>query len=109
MRVKIRLHMLWVMLLLGTLLSYNLDLECVLADHGTGCQTVCQESAEDSCADPVMGSPPVIALPTRPFVYQAFLAEIFLYTAEPVEAHPYTDQTWFRSVGLRAPPLSLLV
>ena len=109
MRVKIRLHVLWVMLLLGTLLSYNLDLEGVLADHGTGCRTVCQESAEDSCADPVMGSPPIIALPTRPFVYQAFLAEIFLYTAEPVEAHPYTDQTWFRSVGLRAPPLSLLV
>ena len=103
--VRVRLNISFLLVLLALFVSYNLDLECVLADHGV-CQQVCQESAEDICAEPSFGSPAIVALGSRVFVFQWFALEtctrVIITYQEPLPSGPGL----LSSVGLRAPPHS---
>lgn len=101
-----RLHSFLLLLLLGVLFSYNLDLECFLAPTDTVCQAACLESGEDNCSDPLIGSSPGSALPTSEFqlsfsaVQPTDCALSFPPIAPPLESSVHLP------VGLRAPPQS---
>jgi hypothetical protein len=101
--MKLRLNIWFVFILLGLLLSYNLDLECLSAGNGA-CQQVCQEAAEDVCAEPSFGSAPLAALPSRPFHFETFLVQAPGLPAtifqEPKPSGPGSPLP----LGLRAPP-----
>ena len=88
-------------------MSYNLDLECLLASDGV-CQPVCQESVEDICAEPSFGSTPAVAILPRPFVFQAFSGLECTLTGvasqDPLPSVPGLSLP----VGLRAPPQTFL-
>ena len=102
--VKVRPGKWFIWVLLGVLLSYNLDLECFLEGE-SGCQLLCQEATEDLCLEPALSAGPPPTLPVRYFVLQVY----------PTEVDPeftFLDYEWAlpRSqmaslpVGLRAPP-----
>lgn len=71
--MKIRLNIGLTLVLLGLLLSYKLDVECILG--GRQCRQMCQQSATDMCADPSYGSHYEVALPVRPSVLQPYIVE----------------------------------
>jgi len=85
-------------------MSYNLDLECISAGDGA-CQQVCQEAVEDVCAEPSFGSATMVALPSRPFHFQAFLvqAAVLPYTTFQEPIMP-SGPGLLLPLGLRAPP-----
>lgn len=99
-----RLNICLLFALLGLVLSYNLDLECLLATQDNACEVACQESIEDTCADPSLGSAPPAVLPSRPFSLPAFLAEQM--ELQPVDSgwDSPRDPAAFLPLGLRAPP-----
>ena len=101
--MTLRLNIWFVFLLLGLLLSYNLDLECLLDDQGV-CRQVCQESVEDICAEPSFGSPPVVALPTRTFVFQSIVVEATSWSHH-ISRDPLPSRPPSCSSRLRAPPV----
>lgn len=85
------------------LVSYNLDLECLLADDGA-CRQVCQEASEDICAEPSFGSSPAVAILPRPFVFQ-FFTGVECTLAQAVSQNPLPSAPGLSlPVGLRAPP-----
>lgn len=94
-------------LLLGLLLSYNLDLECFL-DRGTSCQQLCESVADDICAEPSYWSSHQIALPSRPFEYQAYLTERVVWLAPAASDPRPTGPRLTASLRLRAPPKTLV-
>ena len=102
--MKARLNISFLLVLLALFVSYNLDLECLLSDHGV-CQQVCQESGEDICTEPSFGSSLVmVALGSRAFVFQWHVLEphsqVIIVYQEPLPSGPGL----LSSVGLRAPP-----
>lgn len=102
-RVRVRLNISFLLVLLALFVSYNLDLECVLADHGV-CQQVCQESAEDICAEPSFGSPAIVALGSRVFVLQWLALETRTQAIVVYQEPRPSGPGLLSSVGLRAPP-----
>jgi len=100
--MKVRPGKWFVWVLLGLLLSYNLDLECFL--EGDSCPIVCQEAAEDLCLEPSFSGPPP-TLPVRYFSLQVDSKEIELEFVLPdFEWALPRSQMAFTPVGLRAPP-----
>jgi len=102
--VKFRLNMYLTMLLLGLLMSYNLDVECMFVD-GTACQQICQEAAADVCADPSYGSHYVVAIPVRPSVFEAYLIESPIWLSPVLREPPPSGPGIDFPTRLRAPPL----
>lgn len=101
--VKVRLNISFLLVLLALFVSYNLDLECLLADPGV-CQQVCQESADDICAEPSFGSPVTVALGSRAFVFQWFALETCTHSITVYQEPRPSGPGLLSSVGLRAPP-----
>ena len=101
--MKPRLNIWFVFMLLGLLMSYNLDLECIAAGDGA-CQQICQEAVEDVCAEPSFGSAAVVALPSRPFRFQAFLVEAPFFARTVFQEPPPSGPGLLLPLGLRAPP-----
>lgn len=104
-----RVHIFLVLLLLGMVQSYNLDLECFLADS-QGCLQVCVDATEDICSEPSVGSASPVGLPPR-----GFTLEVFLTLSEHADSD-FLERTYLSSsgsgsppVGLRAPPLDPIV
>lgn len=98
-----------VLILIGLFVSYNLDLECVLASD-THCQmTSCHVTAtEDICAEPSFSSPPVVAILARDFQLEP---RVFVQISDNAT---YANDTRILleprlkiPIGLRAPPISI--
>lgn len=107
--MKNRIHICLILLLLGLVQSYNLDLECFLADT-SGCLQVCQTATEDVCAEPSVGSAPPIALPQRNFEFEQFVYEIDCPKGDYSQTVSLSSSGPIKlPVGLRAPPSCLFV
>lgn len=106
--MRLHLQRLWIFALFGVLISYNLDFECLLATSGDG-QSVClqscyDDSSEDSCADPLLGSIGLVSLPFRTFFFQPFTQNCETVCSRSEERERPPDPELLLSVGLRAPP-----
>lgn len=93
----------WVFALVATLLSYSLDLECLLLS--SGCSQTCQVLSDDDCTAPAVGISPAI-LPT-PLVLKAPPCRPLARTLAPrtVRRWHYDGADRCLPLGLRAPPL----
>ena len=104
--VRVRFNIYFCFVLLGLLVSYNLDFECLFDPGENGvCQQVCEDSTNDICAEPSFGSPPAVALPPRPYTFQEFIEqECVRPTLTEQESIRPPRPNLVSSVGLRAPP-----
>lgn len=94
----------WLLIILGLFLSYSLDLECVVAPD-SGCQTLCQDSGDDLCREPLMGLTAPVALPFRTYVFQRFSVPVGRHQYAPNSDDPVPlDPGQKVPIGLRAPP-----
>lgn len=89
--------------LLAACFAYHFDMECFLAQD-QACLQLCQDAAEDSCAEPLLGSGPALALPIRLFYFESFLLQVECSTPPVISLTACSVSEILRPVGLRAPP-----
>jgi hypothetical protein len=96
-----------VLSLLGVLLSYNLDIDCILSGTPDCCYSS-HQSVDDNCAEPLLGSNHIALLAISVFVFEVFLLEQEELNSAPhyEDIPPATSDR--RPVGLRAPPAFIL-
>ena len=98
-----------VLILIGLFVSYNLDLECVLASDIHCQMTSCHDAdTDDICAEPSLSSPPVVAILVRDFQLEPrVLIQKVRCAAYASETEIFYEPRLKIPIGLRAPPVSV--
>ena len=104
--IKARKKISLALVLIALFVSYNLDLECFLAND-SGCIVSCQDGGEDLCSEPSFSSPPGVAVLVRQFQIEPLTTSSLTKDSWQDERdHVVIEPRLKIPIGLRAPPIA---